>query len=99
MLAMMIRGHRRKIPLSAFEDIPAEAREQQLRLCMLLRIAARLHRARTDKTLPLITAAANDATLQLTFPADWLMAHPLTLADLEQEQEYFKSAGYTLNFQ
>lgn len=99
MVAMMIRGHRRKIPLSVFEDIPAEVRDQQLRLCMLLRIAARLHHARTDKTLPKIMAAAKGVALRLTFPENWMEAHPLTLADFEQEQEYFKGAGYLLDIQ
>jgi exopolyphosphatase/guanosine-5'-triphosphate,3'-diphosphate pyrophosphatase len=99
MVAMMIRGHRRKIPLSAFEEIPAEVRDQQLRLCMLLRVAARLHHARTDKTLPQITAAAKGTMLKLTFPDEWLAGHPLTMADFEQEQEYFNSAGYTLVIQ
>lgn len=96
MVAMMIRGHRRKIPLAAFEEVPVETREELMRLCLLLRIAARLHHARSANPLPAITAQASGSRLTLAFPSGWLDEHPLTQADFEQEQEYFQNAGYEL---
>jgi len=39
---------------------------------------------------------AEDTTLSLRFPRHWLEEHPLTLADLEQEQDYFRAGGYEL---
>ncbi|MDF1779668.1 MAG: exopolyphosphatase [Alcanivoracaceae bacterium] len=96
MVALMVRGHRRKVPLSALEDVPVETREELLRLCLLLRIAARLHHARSDNPMPEIKAKATGSVLRLEFPSDWLQQHPLTLADFEQEQEYFLGAGFEL---
>lgn len=96
MVALMVRGHRRKVPLAAFEEVPVETREELLRLCLLLRVAARLHHARSDNPLPDIGAKAFEQKLTLTFPSGWLAEHPLTQADFEQEQEYFTNAGYEL---
>jgi len=60
--------------------------EQQglLRLCLVLRLSARLHHARCDEVIPEMVLKAEDNTLSLQFPAHWLEEHPLTLADLEQ---------------
>lgn len=95
-VALLVRGHRRKIPLSEFAQLAPQAREHLLRLCLLLRIAARLHHARCDLSLPAVVLRADGATLQLDFPDQWLESRPLTQADLEQEQVYFADAGYTL---
>jgi len=36
--------------------------------------------------------------LALTFPDDWLEAHPLTRGDLEAEAAYLETAGFKLTF-
>lgn len=95
-VAVLVRGHRRKIPLSALSDLPEDEQTPLLRLCLVLRLSARLHHARCDEPAPAITIKAKDTTLTLQFPAGWLEEHPLTLADLEQEQDYFRAAGYEL---
>ncbi|MCK0154074.1 exopolyphosphatase [Alcanivorax sp. S6407] len=95
-VAVLVRGHRRKIPVSALEELPADEREPLLRLCLVLRIAARLHHARCDELIPAMKLKVKGNTLTLTFPSGWLDEHPLTLADLEQEQEYFQAAGCEL---
>lgn len=96
MVALMVRGHRRKVPLSTFEDVPVEVREELLRLCLILRVAVRLHRARNEQPMPLIRARAGSNFLSLAFPPGWLNDHPLTQADFDQEKEYFLAAGYDL---
>ena len=35
-------------------------------------------------------------SLEAVFPKGWLEAHPLTAADLEQEVEYLRVAGFRL---
>jgi exopolyphosphatase/guanosine-5'-triphosphate,3'-diphosphate pyrophosphatase len=95
-VALLVRGHRRKVPLSALADCAEEERTCLLRLCLILRLACRLHHARDGKGLPALTLQAGDAWLTLEFPAGWLTEHPLTQADLEQEQDYFHTAGYRL---
>lgn len=95
-VAILVRGHRRKIPQSALDELPEDEREPLLRLCLVLRIATRLHHARCDEATPGMNLKVKGNTLTLTFPEGWLDEHPLTLADLEQEQDYFQVAGCEL---
>lgn len=97
LVALLVRSHRRKIPLAMFEERAVEERVPLLRLALLLRIAALLHHGRYDTELPNIRAKAGDVALTLQFPEGWLDEHPLTRADIEQEQEFFRAAGYELN--
>ena len=68
--------------------------------CVLLRLSVVLNRAREDHFLPGIEAKAKaeGEALTLRFPPGWLDAHPLTRADLEQEQAYLAAAGIGLRF-
>lgn len=97
LVALLVRSHRRKIPLALFEERAVEERVPLLRLALLLRIAALLHHGRYDTELPKIRAKAGDISLTLQFPDGWLDEHPLTRADIEQEQEFFRAAGYELS--
>ena len=95
-VALLVRGHRRKVPLSALADCPEDEQPRWLRLCLILRLACRLHHARNDGPVPVLSLAVDGQAVTLSFPEGWLAEHPLTLADLEQEQEYFQAADYTL---
>ena len=96
MLASLVRGHRRKFPSSVFEQLaPADARRAR-RLCVLLRLAVVLNRSRADDLPPGVAALAKGEALTVAFPPGWLDAHPLTRADLEQEQAYLGAAGIGL---
>ena len=97
LVALLVRAHRRKIPLLLLEERVVEERVPLLRLALLLRIAALLHHGRYDTALPKIRAKAGDISLSLQFPEGWLDQQPLTRADFEQEQEFFRAAGYELN--
>ena len=96
MLAMLVRGHRRKIPLAEFDALQEEDRQPARRLCLLLRLAARLHHARSANETPEPQLVAKGDELTLTFPEHWLEERPLSEADFEQEQDYFGAAGITL---
>ncbi|SEN56678.1 exopolyphosphatase [Nitrosomonas marina] len=98
-LAKLVRGHRRKFPLAEFETISSQARQTVIRLSILLRLATVLHRSRSNNSLPDIRIEADEDTINLYFPPQWLFDHPLTLADLKTEQGYLQSAGFTLTFQ
>ena len=98
MLSSLVRGHRRKFPVAVFEQLaPADARCAR-RFCVLLRLSVVLNRARADHYLPGIEAKAEGDVLTVAFPPGWLDAHPLTRADLEQEQAYLAAAGIGLRF-
>ncbi|HIL22348.1 exopolyphosphatase [Alcanivorax sp. VBW004] len=96
MVALMVRGHRRKVPLAALAELPDDEQTGLLRLCLVLRLAVRLHHARSDEDVPEIRLQARGERLAITFPPGWLEEHPLTQADLEQEHDYFQAAGYQL---
>lgn len=98
LLAALIRGHRRRFPVRVFEDMPRAAARSARRLCVLLRLAVLLHRARTDVELPEFRVKAGKRSLTLTFPRGWLERHPLTLADLERERKYLRRAEVRLEF-
>lgn len=95
-LAVLVRAHRRKIPLTEFANLPQA--ETLMRLALLLRLAVVLHRARGAATPPEVHLKVEERGLKLSFPKDWLDAHPLTSADLAQEADYVKAAGYRLKF-
>ncbi len=98
LLAVLVRGHRRKIPRDELALLPEVLRESARRLTVLLRLAVLLRRDRTDVPLPEIKAKGEGNQLKLKFPIDWLEAHPLTCADLAEEQKYLDAAGLTLVF-
>ena len=87
-LAAIVRAHRRKFPLEDSRQSP-----RLVALCVLLRLAVVLHRGRTAAPLPSFTVRfdANDAAIRLVFPAKWLLEHPLTKLDLEQEAAFLSA--------
>ncbi len=95
-LAALVKGHRRKLSRAIFADFGSPAAETLLRLCTLLRLAARLHRTRSPKTLPAFKLAPTSDGLELRFPAAWLAKHPLTSADLEEEDTLLEDCGVRL---
>ncbi len=96
LLALLIRGARRKFPKALFAELPSRMAEESVRLCVLLRLACLLNRSRSQRTLPEITFEAGKRKIAMAFPKDWLTAHPLTDADLEQEKIYLRAAGLKL---
>ena len=98
MLSSLVRGHRRKFPSPVFEQLsPGETRRAR-RFCVLLRLAVVLNRSRADDFLPGVAALAQGEVLSVAFPPGWLDEHPLTRADLEQEQAYLAAADIALRF-
>ncbi len=98
MLAMLVRAHRRKFPVSQFNDLAKELRESSKRLAILLRLSVLLHRGRSPRRKPKLGIMAEKNNIILSFPTDWLEEHPLTTAELEREAKYLDSAGYFLSY-
>jgi exopolyphosphatase/guanosine-5'-triphosphate,3'-diphosphate pyrophosphatase len=95
-LAALVRGHRRKFPMAYFTALPNASSGPAIRLCVILRMAALLHRSRDDTVLPDIGVSGVEDGLTLIFPDGWLKEHPLTRAELKREKCYLKSAGIKL---
>ncbi|MGM0594386.1 MAG: exopolyphosphatase, partial [Pseudomonadota bacterium] len=98
LMAILVRGHRRKFPTALFKEFDPEQKRLLQRLCILLRLAVLLHRSHTAGGTPAIRYVAEGKQLTMTFPEGWLAEHPLTEADLAQEADYLQSAKYTLEF-
>jgi exopolyphosphatase/guanosine-5'-triphosphate,3'-diphosphate pyrophosphatase len=96
-LAALVRGHRRKLTRQSFADFPGGSGEALLRLCVLLRVAVRLHRTRSPKPLRGLQLSTAGDVLQLRFPPNWLDKHPLTRADLEEEDTLLGECGIRLD--
>ena len=97
LLAALVRLHRGKFTLSAFDDVPSTSIEPLRRLAIIFRLAVLLHRSRTpDLKLPLkVSAGRRQLNLEFT-QKTWLTRHPLTQADLEREVEYLRTVEVRL---
>jgi exopolyphosphatase/guanosine-5'-triphosphate,3'-diphosphate pyrophosphatase len=95
-LACLVGAHRRKLHLDALEDLTPPWHIKSEFLLVLLRLAVLLHRGRSAVALPHIKLNAKGRALELQFPRDWIEEHPLTAADLDQEVEHLKAAGFRL---
>lgn len=96
LLACIVGAHRRKLHSQALDDLTPPWHVKAEFLIVLLRLGVLLHRGRSTARLPPIGLTAKGRTLQIEFPGGWLDDHPLTRADLEQEVEYLKAAGFKL---
>ncbi len=96
-LAALVRGHRRKLPIKLYKELPKRISKPVKRLSAILRLSVILHRSRSDTPLPDFKLEVSDKTnIEFCIDPDWLEQHPLTLADLEEEIVYLSSAGIEL---
>jgi exopolyphosphatase/guanosine-5'-triphosphate,3'-diphosphate pyrophosphatase len=96
LLARLVGTHRRKLTLEGLEELVPPWDRNAVYLIVLLRLAVLLHRGRSPTALPQIDLAASARSLEVRFPARWLAEHPLTSADLQQEIDYLRTAGFRL---
>ncbi|MBS0556865.1 MAG: exopolyphosphatase [Proteobacteria bacterium] len=95
-LAVLLRCQRRKPDLAAVRGLPERLRLAVMHTVALLRLSILLGRAR-DAQPPLATVHAEAPNqLRLDIAGQWLDAHPLTRADLEQERAYLKALDIKL---
>ncbi len=88
-LSRIVLGHRGK--LERVQAMTRDPRDWLLIFC--LRLAALLHRARDDATMPAVQLAVAERGFQLTADALWLAASPLTAAVLEEESRQWSNLG------
>jgi len=96
LLAVLLKGHRRKFPLAGIESLNPVVRRQARYICMLLRLSAVLNHSRGAVELPVIECQAKHASITLIFPVGWFEQHPLTHEDLMVEANYLQAAGLEL---
>ncbi len=98
LLAALVQHHRRSLPAEAFAHLPRDMAPLARRLCVLLRLAVVLNRARNRQPPPPPTLSISQQRMTLRFPTGWLDEHPLTCADLDVEARYLRKAGFRLEF-
>lgn len=99
LLASILRGQRRKLNWSYFDGVAEGRLDLSKEVAVLFRIAVLLCRARRGVTHPVYPAVELDLAagrFELTFPDGWAAEHPLTAADLVEEEGYLAAAGVTL---
>ena len=96
-VSALILGHRKKLTREPFTSLPPSQVELAVRLCALLRLAVRLNRARSPRSLPSWVAYARKGGLALHFPPGWIAEHPLTRADLQEEADRLLAVGLVLS--
>lgn len=96
-LAWLVWKHRRTLPPDHLDEAPTARRDELLKLALLLRLAARLHRARGAASPPAARVEAHARGLSLRLPRGWLAEHPLTAWDLEEEARDWSGVGFELH--
>lgn len=98
LLSILVRLHRRKISLDLFDQVTDDVKNKLIKLVIILRLAIVLNRSRNAIKIPDIDIKIKGETIELDFQDDWLIAHPLTEADLETEKNYLSVTDYKLIF-
>lgn len=98
LLATIVKSHRRKFARGQFNKLPSPWHVDAVMLTLLLRLSVLLHRNREEQGLPDFKIALAKSKIRLQFPEQWLAQVPLTQADLIQEADYLKAAGFKLEF-
>jgi exopolyphosphatase/guanosine-5'-triphosphate,3'-diphosphate pyrophosphatase len=98
LLAVIVRSHRRKFLRALFKNLPAPWNVDAPVLTVILRLSVLLHRNRQQLHLPDFKISLTKPKILIKFPEHWLAQAPLTHADLIQEADYLKSAGFKLEF-
>ena len=95
-LAVLVRAARRKFPCARIAALGDGEAAVTSRLAVLLRLAAVLHRGRSEAPLPELELTIDGPRVHLGLPPGWLAEHPLTRADIEQERSYLAAPGFEL---
>lgn len=98
LLAAILLEHRKSINLEAFQSLSQRFQSDALVLCLILRLAVILCRARdpiAERDRPFMNIEGKE--WQLRFPQTWLQTRPLTQADLINEQQLWQSIGLNLH--
>ncbi len=97
-LAFLVGSQRHNLWKTQLKQLPKKWRVSALRVALLLRLAVLLNRSRKNDVAPALEIQTKKKSLRLSFDQAWLKANPLTVADLEREQELLTLVDYRLTF-
>jgi exopolyphosphatase/guanosine-5'-triphosphate,3'-diphosphate pyrophosphatase len=98
LLASLVRFHRKKVRHNEIAEFALHQPEQVNKLIAILRLAVLLNIKRQDDILPKMKISADENTLTLVFPKDWLANKPIFSADLEREATYIQALDLHLDY-
>lgn len=96
LLAVLLLNQSGPIDISTFSQqnaIPAHIAQY---LCRILRLAIIFHRRRCSNSLPAIYLRAENESLNLVLPHNWLSSHPLRADCLRQERLWQSYVGWPI---
>jgi exopolyphosphatase/guanosine-5'-triphosphate,3'-diphosphate pyrophosphatase len=96
LLAAVVELHRRKPDKAVIAALPQRYRQLARYSTALLRLAVLFRRGRRAESLPPLKLVATRQRLRLSLPAAWLEQHPLSEADLQQEEAPMAELGLEL---
>ncbi len=96
-LARLVGAQRRAFSRKFFCDIAKKRQLEVMRLAVLLRLAVLCNRSRTTIELRRLKLKAGDQQLTIRLPTDWQEENPLTIADLQAEQQRLRGTDVRLN--
>jgi exopolyphosphatase/guanosine-5'-triphosphate,3'-diphosphate pyrophosphatase len=95
-LSALVGAHRRALDEEKLAPLRQVDGERAVRLATLLRLAVRINRGR--EAVPKPELHVIDQRVDLVFPSGFLDTHPMTRADLDEEQLMLRAAGFELSF-
>jgi exopolyphosphatase/guanosine-5'-triphosphate,3'-diphosphate pyrophosphatase len=93
-VAALVLGHRGKPTREKIAEVAPMWDRKLLHLVCLLRIATHIHRRRSPRPPPEVTANVDHRQVRLSFPGGWLNERMLSRADLAADTRHLEGLGY-----
>ncbi len=97
-MSVLVRCHRKRIAEELYSMLPSHSFQTAVRLTVLLRLAAMLHRSRKDERAAIKNLTVTNDGLKVQFKKNELKNHPLHLVSLKQEAAYLKEVAFKLEY-
>jgi len=95
-LAALVGHQRRDIPEDYANGLPKRLRKALSITLLCMRLSWIFCRTREDEAIPDVVVTLDASRACLILPASWMENHPLTIADLEYEEQALKTIGMQL---
>ena len=95
-LSVLVGYQRREVPVDYANMLPMRMHRALMISLVCMRLAWIFCRTRDDEAIPEISISLKKNKLKLCLPASWKETHPLTIADLEFEEQALKTIGLQL---